>query len=524
MFDIKAILQSWLEDWIPRKGRKGVYNPRLETPFLANRMDVDQLRDILAAAEMGNTRDLFAFYRDVMISDTHIQCEWGKRKLAVLGDAISIQPADKTKPADVQAQKVIQDLIVTQKRMIIHGCNHLLNGHLWPVSLLEKVFCPSVRPGLRYELERLNIVPYQDLDYTTSTIGSLRLWKLDPDGGYITGTAEDPDLNRYIIHRGHLLTDVADFWGGPFRALLFWWLMGAMDRDWWARFLERYGSPFIVGKYDPSDDAARKILTRAFQAATKIFGLVISKETQVELVQASSQQTGEAFDKFLERCNDEKSKLILGQTSSATKGSSGINSGENKQHESVRQDIRQYDQQVLALTLEEQLFRQYLDINGYTGSVQMTWGGVSSQEQTALGELMRNLAAAGLGLTDDGITSLSERLAFPLQRVTPPASSRNAGPPTFSVRPYLPLAAPAVVEAGHLSIDRIASNGAADLSQAFRGSLAPIRRIVIESRSANECSARVAAYYADWNPERLAPLIEEALMAFAANGAASRSA
>ncbi len=80
-----------------------------------------------------------------------------------------------------------------------------------------------------------------------------------------------------------------------------------------------------------------------------------------------------------------------------------------------------------------------------------------------------------------------------------------------------------LVDLGNLSVDRIAANGAADLSQAFRGSLAPIRRIILESKSAEECSARVAAYYADWNPERLVPIIEQALIAFAANGAASRA-
>lgn len=521
MFDLKTVLGNWLEEWIPRKSRKKDYNPRLENPFIANQMDVDALRGVLASAEMGNTRDLFALYRDVLISDTHLQCEWGKRKLAVLGDAISILPVDKTNQADVQAAKVIQDLVALKKKEIILGCNHLLNGHLWPLAVMEKVFKTSTRPGLRYELDRLVVVPYQDLDYTTDPMGGLRLWKLDPGTGTLSGTTEAPDPNRYIVHRGHLFTDVADFWGGPFRALLFWWLMGAMDRDWWARFLERYGSPFLVGKYDASDDAARKILTRAFNAATKIFGLVVSKETQVDMIQAASQQTGEAFDKFLDRCNGEKSKLILGQASSAEQGSSGLNGGENKQHESVRQDIRQYDQQALGLTLEEQLFRQYLDINGYSGSVQMTWGGVSPQEQAALGTLMQSLATAGLEPTDDGVSSLSERLAIPLQRRAMPAAAPGGAP--FGVSSLFPLAVPAIVEEGHRSIDRIAANGAVDLSQAFRGSLAPIRRIIIESNSANECSARIASYYSDWNPERLASLIEEALVAYAANGAVSRT-
>ena len=72
-------------------------------------------------------------------------------------------------------------------------------------------------------------------------------------------------------------------------------------------------------------------------------------------------------------------------------------------------------------------------------------------------------------------------------------------------------------------MDQIAANGSTELAQAFRGSLAPVRRIILESRSANECEARLREFYADWRPDKLAGLIEEALVAYAANGAVSRA-
>lgn len=510
---IRDLLQSWLEAWVPRKPQKKVYNFRGEPQFAANLMTVDRMREVLAAAEVGDTRDLFALYRDVMISDSHLQTEFGKRKLAVLGDPISIQPVDKTKPDDVAAAKAAEAMINTDRENFIHACNHLLDGHLWPVALIEKNFKASTKPGLRFELKELIIVPHLDLDYTS---GFLQLWGLDENTGYINGQRQPPDPNRYIVHRGHLL-QMADFWGGPFRSVLGWWLLGAMDRDWWARFLERYGSPFLVGKYDQSDDAARSILTRAFQSATKIFGLVVSKETEVELMQAAAEQTGEAYEKFLSICNDEKSKLVLGQTSSVKQATGGLNNSGNKQHESVRQDIRQYDQMILALTIEKQLIRPYLDINGFYGATpRMTWGGVSVEEQQALGDLLQSLAQAGMEPTDEGLQTLSERIAIPLQRRAIPAPA----PGGFSA-PLALTAGDRLVLASHGAIDRIAAGGAADLSQAFRGSLAPVRRIILESRSAAECEQRIREFYADWRPDKLAGLIEESLVAFAANGAAS---
>jgi phage gp29-like protein len=411
--NLRARLQAWLETWIPRRSRKHFYNFRTEPGFQANLMDVDRVRDVLAGAELGNVRDLFSLYRDVLASDSHIQCEFAKRKLAVLGDSISIQPADKSRPDDIRAALAIQDLVNYFQEDLVRACNHLLDSTLYPVALVEKVFKPSTRPGLRYELARLNPVPHLDIDYTT---GFLQLWEVDPQLGYVTGRRESPNPNRYVLHRGHLL-QLADFWGGPFRCLLFWWLLSAMSRDWWSRFLDRYGAPFLVGKFDPADDETRSALTQAFQAATKIFGLVVSTETQVELVQAASQQNGEAFKAFKDVCDDEKSKVILGQVGSARPMSTGMNSGVSKQHESVRQDIRQYDQMLLGLTLGNQLFRQYLDINGIPGATpRIIWGGVSTEEQQALGDLLASLATAGLEPTDAGITTLSERIAFPLQR------------------------------------------------------------------------------------------------------------
>lgn len=65
--------------------------------------------------------------------------------------------------------------------------------------------------------------------------------------------------------------------------------------------------------------------------------------------------------------------------------------------------------------------------------------------------------------------------------------------------------------------DQIARAGAADLSQAFRGALAPIRQMIAESQSAEDLQARLLAAYSDWPVSRVASLIEQALTAYSAN-------
>lgn len=71
--------------------------------------------------------------------------------------------------------------------------------------------------------------------------------------------------------------------------------------------------------------------------------------------------------------------------------------------------------------------------------------------------------------------------------------------------------------------DAIARAGAADLAQAFRGHLAPIRRMMRESTSAEDFESQVRTFYADWKPGQIARLVEEGLAAYAVNGAAAKT-
>lgn len=509
MPSIQQRVKEFFRAMIPVQ-RISVFNPRNEPRALAQTLDVDLVHQILRNAEAGGTRELFALYRDVLISGSHLQGEFGKRKLAVLGDPLSFPAFDKKNPEDVAAALFISDQVGDFSGWMM-ACSHLLDSSLWPVAILEKVFRPSPRPGVSYELAALVPVPEQLLDYST---GPLRIWDTDPATGNILGTAHAPDASRYIIHRGHLLT-VPDNWGGPMRSLLFWWLLGTMDRDWWARFLERYGSPFLLGKYDQADDASRSILERAFSLAVQLGGLVVSKETEVEVKQAAASQSADAYERFIALCSREISKLIVGQTSSEVQPT-GLGSGVSKGQENVRQDIRQFDAAMLGATLRGQLFDQLLRINGRSGrSPKPIWGAESYENAKIIGGILSDMAQSGLEPTDEALPILSERLGFQIRR--------RAGGGYTGQSPLLLTASPDLLRSAN-ALDSIARSGSADLARAFRGHLAPIRQIVLESTSPDELTARLKRYYSDASDAKLAALAEAALVAFAANGSAAASA
>jgi phage gp29-like protein len=275
----------------------------------------------------------------------------------------------------------------------------------------------------------------------------------------------------------------------------------------------------LVGKYDQSDDESRIILEQAFQFASRLGAVVISRQTDVEIKEAMSKSGGEGFELFHKVCQREKSKLIVGQTTSADAETGGMSgSGVSKVQSQVRGDIRQFDSLWLGNTLRYQLFDPFLRINGIRGRAKISWGAEESDDIVATSETVANLSQAEIEVTDEGLETLGLRVGLPLQRkkvIEPPALPQPGG----RMR-TLSAAALHRYDRADLANQTIARTGAARLSQAFIGAFAPVRRLVLESDGPEDLIANIEHFYGEvYSPEQLAPVILEALAAHAANGA-----
>ena len=78
---------------------------------------------------------------------------------------------------------------------------------------------------------------------------------------------------------------------------------------------------------------------------------------------------------------------------------------------------------------------------------------------------------------------------------------------------------PAHVAMAEKAGDEIARNASAGLARAFRGAYAPVRQLIMESKSPRELERSIRLFFADLAPGRQDALIEEALTAYGANGA-----
>jgi phage gp29-like protein len=468
-----------------------VLDPRQELPNISRSLSGNQLIAILDSAETGDTRELFALYRDI-ISDTQVQSDFVKRKGAVLGDTINMQEIDDKNRLDVQAKDICNDLITNGA--FIDAVNHLLNSTLWPVAVAEKVF--RYVDGKGYVLSSIIPVHYQLLDYSN---GFLRIFDLDPDGKPLS-TSHYPDPARYIVHRGHILP-IRDQEGGPMRSLLFWWLLRTQSRQWWADLLERFGVPFLKGKY--TDEAGKQVLQQAFKLAVRLGAIVVSKNTEVEIVQAAAGDSSNAHERFVELCNREISKLVTGQTLTSSVQATGLGSGTAELHGEVRQDLRKMDGALLSRTLREQLLTQLCQINNCAGRPpNILFGSDSAAELKSVLTMLKELKAAGLEPDDDGLVTLSKRCGFGLRRI-------QGFQPSFTG-----FSVDALSTAGRTHTDKIAPSKAGTLADAFIGQLAPLAEIIASSETPDACIRQARAWALSADVKLTTDMLNEILTSY----------
>ena len=416
---------------------------------------------------------LFTFYRDWILGSNHLQSQLNIRKMTIVGQTYTVQPADKDNPADTKACDYIKDMIDQCENWDI-GLGALLDAAIWPCSVNEKIFQPAEnKPGtkrpVRFSLKFFPVnptlfcykIPYlapggygfgpglpapngipisfkrgDNWQNPFDTVWNPDMWEPDlrfysvldngmVDRSYAGVYAADP--SRHVVHRGSLLNGIRDNYGGVYRSIWAWIFLTYQVRDWWARAQERYGAPFIKVNANTEDINVINMLQNALLQCTKLFGIVIPKQAEAELLNVSHTDMAQSYQMMLQTCNDEISKIITGQTTGENqKSNSGLNSGTGKgvQGDSqVRKDYQQFDKTMLGNTLRRQVFRQYLEINGVQGDCKIIWGGFDEEGASAFADRLVKQKQAGFMPHPDAHEHISEKLGMPVERYEEPKAN-----------------------------------------------------------------------------------------------------
>lgn len=516
--DLLGMFQKFEQERAPKTLPRSL-SPYFYRPSQVQNLDVDYVQGAIQTALQGDMTPLLGLYRDIEVSDGTIQSAISTRKLAVLSRGYNVLAVPNSGAAGKSSADQALAML-DRSANFVDACTWWLHGCIWPTSLVERRWIPGGTGD--FDHADFRPVPLELLDYRTRR---LRIRDTD-ELGNLLATSHVPMGNRYVQHKGHMLM-APDNWGGPMRALVFWFLFSVQDREWWARYLERFGSPFLVGYFDRNDDESRANLERAFQEATRIFGIVATKETQVTVQGASNTSGGgEAFQAFYDCAQREKLLLILGQTLSGQAQGTGMGSGVANLQSNVKEDVKAWDAFKLSMTVRNQVIAPWMALNGIKGPVPMpVFGGFSPDALVSIGGFLESLSKGGLELEDDSIDVLSRYSGLTLRRAAKPP------PPTFAA-PGLPFPprpgadappkpgdalAAASLPPSAIANEAVVDHATGDLAAAWSGELAPLGEIIRTSRDRNEVLKRAGAFLTRYRPHDSAQLITAVLEAHAAN-------
>lgn len=402
----------------PARPKGGNTRPR-EEPLEGGieSINVDEIADIVHQAQSGDCRQLMKLYRDMIATHSHLQACFSQRKEAITKQPLVLHPWCEENASDLKAAEYVATRFASLPGWQ-EACEHLLDSILYPVSLVEKQYRPAVRSGfVGYEIAALVPVPHQLLDLGS---GEVRIRSVDANGAP-TNESVLADPVHYIIHRGHRLS-IPDHWGGPLRALIFWWLLSMTNREGWSRLLDRNGAPFLLGRHAGGDDEVRQSLERAMATADRLSGIVIPKESDLEIKESRASngrvsQRGGAAPVFHAVANEEISKFLLGHNGRA---------GARAEATCVKQRA---DMQGLARTLRSQLFDQMLAFAGLEGRAPIPlWGGINHAENAAIASTLAAFKKGGLRVGAGALPVLSGRFGFPVERDVMPYAGGAQSP------------------------------------------------------------------------------------------------
>jgi phage gp29-like protein len=517
---MKNLIAGLLNKWLKLDEGRAVFSVTSLPDSPLGGITLDKLRRIINDSRRGQADDLFALVSDICSGDTTFIAGALQRKGPLVARPTSVVTAEKDTAAITRRDAVRgQWRRCRGKRVAI---SHLLDASTWPVSYCRKIW-QETKPGSAhyYDLTALEPVPLWQITFRADPRGPAgvpKIKKFDAHGNW-NGDTELPDALNYVTHRGHLLQANPDCWGGPMRAVVFWWYFATLARQLWANYLESQNQPKWIAKYGRVDwKKSKRELLAAFNRATVTTALVVPEDAKIEAVQTLKGEAAAAFGEFVAVCQREIGKVIVAQTLTLEAQAQGIGGTQAKEHGDQLDGVREFDAALLAETIEEQVFRSWLDLNGMAGGSTPTLSWSADDDAAAVkADMLNDLKLAGLRVRLDGMEKVSAFVGLPMERVPEPGEGEPAPPPPARLSAFAAGAGNAAEQA-RAATDALADRTAADLADAFGGDFAAMSRALRDADSPADLLRRLQPAVAGLAPHRATRVLEDALAAAAANG------
>lgn len=302
----------------------GLYNEMAINELVTLMTKVPDIDEVLKQANVRRSRLSVLLYDDEISQATETRLD------ALQGLNLHLEPTESAQ------SEFIQEQIKPILRDVIAGA---FQARLYGYSVMEVVYKKTAdnKIGLAFVGEK-------PMDwFAPRPEGTLLYFKT----GYSTTNGEEVDQQfKFMLTRNR--ATYANPYGEALLSRLYWpWFFRQNGWKFWGKFLERFGSPLLVGKSTDPTAMVTALLSAHSQAV-----MGIDREDDVSAIGPSGGNNGAAFDQFETAVIRRIQKVILGQTlTSGTDGGSG-NRALGSVHNNVRSDKLDSDIKLVLPTIQ----------------------------------------------------------------------------------------------------------------------------------------------------------------------------
>lgn len=315
----------------------GLFNEDATSQLLRLITKMPDLDEVLRQAGVSRSKLRVLMYDDEIAQ----ACE--TRLDALLSVPMRLEPSEGG-----NAETIMEIL----NKVKVDAVSGIFSARLFGYSVLEAVY--EERDDGKIGFKFLGEKPMEWFEPRSD--GDLRYY---PDDGSSSGYGITVD-QRYKFFLTRSRPTYRQPYGEALLSRLYWpWYFRTNGWKFWAKFLERFGSPLLVGQSTDPKAMVAALLSAHSQAV-----MGIGKDDKVDAVGPASGNNGQVFDLFEAAAIRRIQKVVLGQTmTSGTDGGSG-NRALGQVHDNVRTDKRNSDI-VMATQTMQRVCDAICEVNGW---------------------------------------------------------------------------------------------------------------------------------------------------------------
>jgi len=296
-----------------------------------------------------NRRRLYDIYNDVQ-ADAHLSGCVKQRTGFVMAKPFKLARPDGS--ADEQAMHMLDNT------WFKHLCQLVLESVYWGHSLIELGDvttdgdgCPAFTDA--HLIPRKHVIPEHHRVITD--LGQDWHTGIDyhepPFSDYLIEAGQPDDLGLFLKAALHTI---------PKKNML----------AFWDTFGEIFGMPMRIAKTTARDQKSINDINNMLKSAAASLTAVLPMDTEIEFVESAKGDAFNVYDKRVDRCNSELSKLVIGQTMTIEDGSS---LSQSQTHLEVFQNIVDADAAMLRGIINNQLLPRMERLGFPVGQLRFEW-------------------------------------------------------------------------------------------------------------------------------------------------------